>query len=116
MDGDSCVLIWVSSALSGYDNVLAFHREAGVNVAVLEHHSRVSQNKVYSSVDVALSIKLSKRVRVESVLIPFEYATVERRHVGTHSQCHGLEFVGSGCVGDRQVHPEKPCSLHNCEQ
>ena len=76
MDGDSGVLIRIGTALGG-DGDGFVRRITGDDVAILEYDGGIAEDEIDGAVNVALFVELAFGVNVESVLIPFEAATVE---------------------------------------
>ena len=82
MDREARVLVRVFTSLRGNRVPLVREGFPGVNRAVLEHRSRVTEDKVNGTVDVAVAVELSERVGVESVLIAEDIAAVNDGSIG----------------------------------
>ena len=78
MDGSTCVLIRVCSALSGDGIELSTVWLSWIYVAVLEDNSSVSEYEIHSAVDITFSVELSLGMCVQSVLVAFKAAPVKR--------------------------------------
>lgn len=76
MDNNTRVLIRVGSSLSG-DCVGLTTWTTCEDVAVLENRCCVSEDKIDSSINVAIAVKLTVGVNVECVLVSFETALVK---------------------------------------
>lgn len=89
MYGSSCVLIRVGSSLCSDGIELSTIGKAGIYVAVLENNGGVTKYEINRAIDVTFTIKLSQRMRVQRVLVPFKAATVEGGQVGSvsHRNC-----------------------------
>lgn len=78
MDHEPGVLIWVRPRLRRDGIFLVHHRLSDKDVAVLKNSNAVAENEVDSSVNVAFTIELAVGVGVQSVLVAFEAASVEK--------------------------------------
>ena len=76
MNGNSGVLVGISPTLGG-NSVDLVGRIPCINVAVLEHNGSISENEIYSSIDVTLPVKLPVGVDIKSILVPFKAALVK---------------------------------------
>lgn len=77
MNGSTGILVRIRSPLCGDGVELVAHWETWIDVAVLEDHGGVAEYEIDGAVDVALSVELAKRVRVQCVLVSFEATAVE---------------------------------------
>lgn len=74
---DPCILVGIVFALCCDSVLLAGHGFFGADVAVLEDDGGVSENEIYSSVNVAFAVELSVGMGVERVLKAVNAAAVE---------------------------------------
>ncbi|KAH0467288.1 hypothetical protein IEQ34_004526 [Dendrobium chrysotoxum] len=82
VDGDSGILVGISSSLSGDRVLLAAKGLAGVDIAVLEDDGGVAEDEVDGAVDVAVAVELALAVDVDGVLVSLKAAAVEDGEVG----------------------------------
>lgn len=70
-------------------------------MALVEQCSRISEDPVNRTLNIAVAVVLTPLLGVQGVLGSVEVASVERRFVTLHSQSHGLlpysTTWGCGC-------------------
>lgn len=114
LDGNAGVLVRVLSAL-GRENVLLVRVGlAGVEVAVLEDYSGVTEDEVDGAVDVTLAVELAHGVCVDGVLVAHEAASVECGEVGVATEGDSLVLARPGIVLDRQVAGDESSANDSC--
>lgn len=113
MDGDSCGLVWVGSSLGCHYVHLPDHWPPCVDHAILEYDCCVPEYEIYSAIDVAISVKLSLGVGVESVLVTFEATTVEDGEVRAGTKGYGLVVLRTGSVAECDAVGDKSITCHS---
>jgi len=94
---------------------LVIHGLSGHQVALLEHHSGISENEVNGASDKRVSVELPVGVCVESVLEGIDTTSVYDGLVGAYPQSHRLVFLRSGGVLKPYVLTYKPITHSSCK-
>lgn len=103
LDREPGALVRVFPALRRDGHLLKRQRDAGVYLAVLQDRGAVAEDEVDGAVDVAFTVELAERVRVEGVLVALHAAPEEGRLVRVHPQSHCLVILRPRRVPERHV-------------
>ncbi|KAF7835550.1 putative CCR4-associated factor 1-like protein 11 [Senna tora] len=103
VNGNSSVLVWIGPTLSSYC-VHFVGRVSRKNVTILENHWSISKDEVHFAINVTLSIELSLRMNVQSVLTVLNPEVIEPdfAYLEVGESCaEPCLSISLGVVGDR---------------
>lgn len=115
MDGYARILIRVFSVLGRDGIFLQGHGLSGINGAVLQNNSGVSEYEIYGPVNLALAVELAIGVHVQGVLVPENLAPVYHRVVRPDPKSHRLVSTWAGPVHKRHVPSNEASPGGSCQ-